>query len=663
LLLLAEVVSQLWRILSRLANRHSMTGKRRGAALAKSVKGEQAMTIPDGVGPNMTTALASHLWQSTAFAAVAWLLALALRNYPARVRFAVWMSASVKFLVPFVLLTSLGAHWATPNSKPQTRIAFYTMIEEFSQPFAHGHVSPAGRIVPVHSAQIYSSVFVMLASLWLCGCLVSLVRWAAQWLGARRVINDATPVDEGPEVRALRRAEAEARTRRPIPIVITSRAMEPGIFGVIRPVLLWPADLSQHLDDSQIDSIVIHELEHIRRCDNLTATVHAVIKALFWFHPAVHWMDSKMMEERERACDERVIEQHAQPEKYAESILKVCAFRLETPSPWVAGVSGSDLKKRIVRIMSHRSGITLTFGRRALLGAVAGLVLILPIGLGVLRGQSAPIGQSTGTDLDANKDIPKFDVASIKPASSADGRSMLQFTPDGTVIHGIPPQMLLRVAFGVENDRIIGAPSWVNSNRYDIEAKVSPEDAPRVDKLKVEDRRAMLLPLLVERFNLKYHHETRELAMYALVVAKGGPKITASKLESTSDSKMPPLGGVPPKGIDTRGWMRMMPGRIESQDSSVDMLAHALAPQLGRSVVDKTGLSGRYDYTLQWTPDNTPPPMPGVDGLAAHGDAGNDAPGVSLFTAIQEQLGLKLESQKGNVDVIVIDHIDPPSAN
>ena len=110
----------------------------------------------------------------------------------------------------------------------------------------------------------------------------------------------------------------------------------------------------------------------------------------------------------------------------------------------------------------------------------------------------------------------------------------------------------------------------------------------------------------------------------------------------------------------------MSPGRIESQAASLDMLAHALAPQLGRSVVDNTGLTGRYDFTLQWTPDNAPPPMlggPGGAGGPAHVEAATDAPSVSLFTAIQEQLGLKLESEKGNVDVIVIDHIDLPSPN
>src|SRR5258708_9464679 len=245
------------------------------------------MTLLVGSHASMTTALVSYLWQSTAFAAVAWLLTLALRKCPARVRFSVWMFASVKFLIPFVLMTNLGAHWARPNVQPQVRLAFFTMIEEFSQPFAPDHASAAGPAVLEHPAPIPSSGFVLLAALWLCGCLVMLVRWMVQWMRARRVIKDALPVDEGREVRALRRAEAEAGTRKAIPIVVTPRAIEPGIFGAIRPVLLWPERLSEQLDDLQIEAIVAHELEHVRRRDNLTSAVHTVVEALFWFHPAV----------------------------------------------------------------------------------------------------------------------------------------------------------------------------------------------------------------------------------------------------------------------------------------------------------------------------------------------------------------------------------------
>jgi bla regulator protein blaR1 len=288
---------------------------------------------------------------------------------------------------------------------------------------------------------------------------------------------------------------------------------------------------------------------------------------------------------------------------------------------------------------------------------------MLPIGFGALQGQAGPGSNPGGSNTEVRGDLPKYEVSTVKPASANDGRGMVRLTPDGASLQGIPVQMLLHLAFNVEDDRIIGAPSWVRSNRYDVEAKVAPEDAPRLDKLKLEDRRAMLLPLLADRFNLKYHHETRELPMYALVIAKDGPKLKASTAEPPPDPNFPARpDGQPKGGIDTRGRMMMGPDSIESQDTTLDMLAHALSPRLGRSVLDKTGLTGRYDYTLRWTPDDAPPPTPGGD-ASAHADVANDATGVSLITAIQEQLGLKLEAQKGTVDVIVIDHIDLPSAN
>jgi len=600
------------------------------------------MTNFDAWNASMSSALASHLWQSTVFAASAWLLALALRNYPARVRFAVWMFASVKFLVPFALLINLGGHWVRPTLHPQVRVAFYTMIEKLGRPFAERHAVSTGSILSDHSAHVSSAVFVLLTTLWLCGCLVMLVRSTVHWVNAHRVIVDATPVHEGREVCALRRAEAKGRPRKPIPMVVTPRAIEPGVFGVFRPVLVWPAGLSEQLDDLQIQAIAAHELEHVRRRDNLMFAAHALVEALFWFHPAVHWLGSRMREERERACDERVIEQSAEPEKYAESILKVCAFCLEPPLPFVAGVSGPDLRRRILRIMSRRSGVALTFGRRSVLATAAVLVLTMPIGFGILRGQVGSISKPVPADSAVAKELPKFDVASVKPASSVDGMTGLLDFPDGISIKGTPARMLLLFAFDVADDRIVGVPSWIASNRYDIEAKVKPEDAPMLSKLTPEERHAMLIPVLVERFNLRFHHETRVLPMYALVVAKGGPRLAESKVD---------------------GKTMMMPGRVEAKGATIDTLRRSLSTLLGRSVVDKTGLTSNYDYTLQWATDNARLPMTGDEGGAPHSDAGNDSSSVSVFTAIQEQLGLKLESQKGDVDVIVIDHIDQPSVN
>ena len=315
----------------------------------------------------------------------------------------------------------------------------------------------------------------------------------------------------------------------------------------------------------------------------------------------------------------------------------------------------------------------MTIGRRAVLAAAAALVLTLPIGFGVLRGQVEGASKAAGSEAAA--DVPKYEVASIKPSSSDEGRSMLRFTPDGTSIQGVPARMLLRFAFGVEFDRMIGVPAWTSSNRYDVEAKVAPEDAPKLEKLTADQRRSMLLPLLAERFNLKYHHETRELPMYALVVAKGGPKLTESK-DPVPPPNDPGGPGTQKGPLNMRGRTMMMPGRIEAHGSTMDMLVHSLYPPLGHTVVDKTGLTGSYDYTLQWTPEDGAMPPPGGPGGGPGGGAGSapggalardanadDAGAPSLLTAIEEQLGLKIESTKGTVDVIVIDHFDMPSAN
>jgi bla regulator protein blaR1 len=235
----------------------------------------------------------------------------------------------------------------------------------------------------------------------------------------------------------------------------------------------------------------------------------------------------------------------------------------------------------------------------------------------------------------------------------------------------VPIEMLLREGFHVEDDHIIGAPGWVKTQRYDVEAKVSPEDAPKLEKLKFDERRSMIVPLLVERLNLKYHHETRELAGYALVVAKGGPKMKLSEVQPPPpDAKPqaagagPAAGDAPPPGPPQRRMLRMMErGHLEAEGSTTEMLARVLSDQVGRTVVDKTGLTATYDYNLEWTPDNAAPAKPGADGGPPRNDNGSEAVGPSIFTAVQEQLGLKLESTKGMVDVIVIDHIDLPSEN
>jgi TonB family protein len=147
-------------------------------------------------------------------------------------------------------------------------------------------------------------------------------------------------------------------------------ALEPGIFGIVRPVLLWPAAISGRLQDTHLKAILAHEISHVRRRDNLAAAVHMVVEAIFFFHPMVWWLGARMVEERELACDEDVLRLGTPPAIYAESILKTCEFCVGSELACVSGVTGAELKKRIVRIMMPALTEKLSRGRRALLASV-----------------------------------------------------------------------------------------------------------------------------------------------------------------------------------------------------------------------------------------------------------------------------------------------------
>jgi Protein of unknown function (DUF3738) len=232
-----------------------------------------------------------------------------------------------------------------------------------------------------------------------------------------------------------------------------------------------------------------------------------------------------------------------------------------------------------------------------------------------LRGQSRPaLGSSSDkpavaasqpsiSGSSAKPNLPKFRAATIKPAAPSDD-NMLMFTPDGVSIHGIPMKMLLRESFGVEDDRILGEPGWVK-NRYDIETKVDPDDAPKLKNRKMHQRRAMLLPLLEERFNLKYHQEARELPMYALVVAKGGLKMKASAPEDppqADDSQKPGDGEAPPPGDD-----RPRTPRVDRDDhgNAGPCPRTAFGPNRG----EQDRADRKLRLHLQWTPENVGTPM------------------------------------------------------
>ena len=223
------------------------------------------------------------------------------------------------------------------------------------------------------------------------------------------------PSKEGRELETLRRLEQVWRHPPPIRLLLSRSSLEPGIFGVARPVLVWPEGISSRLEDAHLEAIIAHEVWHVRRRDNLAAVFHMLVEAIFWFYPLVWWVGARLVEERERACDEQVLQLGSHPQVYAESILKICEFCVGSPLACVSGVTGADLKQRIVNIMNERITRKLDLTRKLLLTAAAAIAIFIPVVVGLMNlAQShaqAPAESAAGL-------TPGFESVSVKPGVS-----------------------------------------------------------------------------------------------------------------------------------------------------------------------------------------------------------------------------------------------------
>jgi beta-lactamase regulating signal transducer with metallopeptidase domain len=322
----------------------------------------------------------NHLWQTTLFAIAAGVLTLAFRRNAARVRYWLWFSASCKFLIPFSLLMTLGSRLerdAGPKTLPAPLPA---VVLQISQPFSSAPL-PAGS---TQTTRDWTATAIL--GVWTCGFLaVALMRFRG-WLRIRAALHASTLIYI------------------PAPIEIRSSAslFDPAIVGLFRPVLLVPSGIVEHLRPTQWEAVLAHELCHARRRDNLTSALHMVVEAFFWFHPLVWWIGGRLVEERERACDEAVLEVvrswGGEPRDYAEAIVGICKRYLKLPLECVSGVTGANLKKRIEEIMKNRIVHRLDFARKVALAGAGIAAVGAPILVGVmnspviaqLRAQSPP---------------------------------------------------------------------------------------------------------------------------------------------------------------------------------------------------------------------------------------------------------------------------------
>ena len=563
----------------------------------------------------------NHVWQSTLFAAMVALVSAALRRYPANLRFWLWMSASLKFLVPFAFLVLLGSHlsWraAPPRMKPPART-----LTKLAQPFGPvdatvTQLSPLNEQPAMSSSKTWAPG---LSALWLVGFASTFGYWLSQSLRLARTRGAARP--------------PETLGQLPLPVVWTDSSVEPGVFGVFRPVLLLPADIADRLTPVQLQGLIAHELIHVRRRDNLWAALHAVVQSIFWFNPLVWWMGGRLVAERERACDEAVLAQGADAEDYAAGILAVCRYYACARRACLAGAAGADLRQRIgaiVNFVPRRRSSRI----RLALAALAVGAAVTPIILGRAYGLSP-------------QDSPKlsFDAAAIHewgPGQGPDGpfAAGVQFTTGRVRSQCASLKALVFYAYHLTgSEPLEGLPKWGAAIcGFPDSAGTFTVEAVMPAKTTEAQSRQMMQTLLAERFQFAAHWETRQLPVYALRRAPGTSKLKPSDPDSDPPNRP---GSISCPADDPHCHIGFCCG-----SASITVLAGMLSHIVGRPVIDKTDLTGSYYLgVLKWAGDES---------------IGSSLP--SLPALLREELGLELKAEIGPVPVLMIDHVERPAAN
>ena len=404
----------------------------------------------------MISELANHLWQSTLFAVAVGLLTLMCRKNHASVRYWLWFSASVKFFIPFTVLMALGDRLEWASSAPQIATpAVSATLAQVSRPFVE---DPGLGVLSLQEAPRGFDWFAFaLLAVWVSGIIAMTVIRLRMWQRIRAAVRASSPwtVPDLPLPAGL-----DVRS--------TPGVMEPGVVGLWRPVLLVPSGIEDDLTPRQLAAVLTHELCHVRRRDNVTAAVHMLAEAVFWFHPLVWWIGARLVDERERACDEEVVRTFGAPQTYAEGIVNVCKRYVESPLACVSGVSGANVKNRIRAIMTNRTIAKLSAAKKVVLAAVGTVAVVAP-----MLAQSVPL--PSATEL-------RFEVASVKRATDASGKVRVgdqvwtsvgaRFMPGGA-FEAVNATLgsVIRLAYGLREFQTVGGPEWVDTERFDIQAR------------------------------------------------------------------------------------------------------------------------------------------------------------------------------------------------
>ncbi|HEY1760665.1 MAG TPA: M56 family metallopeptidase [Bryobacteraceae bacterium] len=544
----------------------------------------------------------------------------------------------VMFLLPAASLLMPPLHIGVPTVIPNS-----TTFLPFGLR-ADAEVSAATGSVATRAAGVTPSVSkISLSNLLLLGWAVGVVafilpvivglwqirllrRSGLPWRGGRSVVDSLA---------------LSAGIRRRIEVLLHEKTPGPMMCGVANPAIVLPLD-AETWNSEDLNRAIVHELEHVRRGDSASRCFARAICAVYWFHPLIWIAWRKLVLEAERACDDAVLAR-SEATAYADQLVDL-AKRMSAAqgSPLLAMANRADLATRVRAVLNGRQRRGRAGKFSLVLACAAAVMLVLWLSPVTLIASPQQTQQT-------------FEVASVKQNVSTSTSMKFPVPANGRfAVENIPLKVLILFAYGSGGD-LSGAPGWVSSERYDVTAKAAKPDVAR------DDYALMLQALLVDRFRLSAHFEERELSGYTLMADKAGSKLVAASAPCAEP-------GAPrdPRNPDvvTCGTFFTGPASLDARKMSAPQFASTLSMVLAAPVIDKTGATGVYDIHLEFNPEGTNLNGRGVRALDTTADANNpDSDKPSIFTALQKQLGLRLEAAKVPTKVLVIDHVEKPTEN
>jgi uncharacterized protein (TIGR03435 family) len=599
--------------------------------------------------------LVHFVWQGAAIAIAAALVLHACRRRSASTRYAIACGALTAMLMSAAVTASLIDSPAA--GRATSRVSVYARVITNGDVLLPIDVNRGPASPQLSNAHRIEQLLPWIVPAWLFGVIVLLARTAAGWWRVRRLHRRALSSMRSSWQHLGNRVASRLRLARMVRFVELPDVDVPLVIGCLRPIVVLPIAAMTQLNAAQVEAILAHELAHVRRHDYLVNLMQTLAETLLFYHPAVWWLSGRIRDEREHCCDDVAVAVCGEPVGYAAALAELEVWRGGELNLAAAATGGSLLNRvrRILRVEVLEDSRTSPWT----------IVLVVAVAMSAL---TLTIVAQTPS-LEPN---PKFEVASVRPNPSGDNKMSSQILPGGryTAIN-IPPRLLIINSYRLQPQQLVGAPDWISAERFDIVAKAAEEFSPPVSSDGPSQLQLMIRALLEERFKLEVHRQPKEVDIYTLVIARADGKLGAQLKPSTIDCEAVRAarrkGGAPPEppkpGERPQCSARVGFGELAAGGQPLLELVSMLSGTVGRSVVDRTGLTGTYDMYLKWTPDQLPPRpsgMPADQPLRVNG-VDIDPNGPSIFTALQEQLGLKLESARGTIDALVIDHIERPT--